>query len=310
MTKRADAHRVGAIVPEDYEYVLSYSLATTDDGWPVPSYRVNCELDRRVLDEKGALISNGQHDEHGRCCVVGLFHVAKVCFASHGSTGKCTICGAAFVYGDVWVHTPTGEHINVGHTCAEKYSMLADRGDFDAGLEALKRATAATRLAEMNRKERQAFLDDHPGLAEALEVDHYIVKDIAARFRQYRSLSEKQVALVMKLSNETKNPAPAEVHVPAPEGRVTVRGKVLSVKVADSDFGGYKMTVKVETPAGSWLAWGTCPRNILDAAPGTHIASLKGAEVEFSAQLKRGRDAHFALFTRPTKSCVIAIPVE
>lgn len=54
---------------------------------------------------------------------------------------------------------------------------------------------------------RQAkFLAEHPGLETALATDHYIVRDIAARFQQWGSLSEKQVALVLKLAGEATQP--------------------------------------------------------------------------------------------------------
>lgn len=311
MAKRSDKHSVGSIVPEDYTYVLSYNLGTTEDGWPVPSFRVNCGLDRRVLGPKGEALESGKHDEDGRCCVVGLLHIARVPFAPHGGTGKCSVCGAAFVYGDIWRHKD-GEHIHLGHTCAEKYEMLAERGDFDASYEAHKRATAARRLAEENRVERETFLDAHPGLREALSVEHYIVKDIAGRFQSYRSLSDAQVALVLKIAREASQPKTEEKHVSAPEGRVVVRGTVVSVKCEEGAYGDvWKMTVKVTTPDGTWLAWGTCPESLqiegAKAAPGNLRAGLRGALVEFTATLKRGRDAHFALFSRPTKARVVEL---
>nr|NIO76640.1 hypothetical protein [Armatimonadota bacterium] len=143
-------------------------------------------------------------------------------------------------------------------------------------------------------------LADHPGLAEALETDHHIVRDIAYRFRRFCELSPKQIALVMKLHNEAMNPEPEEKHVPAPEGRKTFRGIVVSQKVHDNGYGSQvKITVKVETPEGSWLAWGTCPALILDSRP-LGIYDLRGSEVEIRATLSRSdRDEHFAFMKRP-----------
>ncbi len=314
MSKRTDIHRVGAIVPEDYELILSYNLATSQDNWPVPSFGINCELDRRVIGPNGEAISNGEHNANGLCCVVGMIHVAKVKFADHGCAGSCTICGAHFVYGDVWRHKD-GEHIHIGHTCAAKYEMVVERGDFDARYESFKARTAAHRIAESNRSEREAFLAEHAGLEDALKTDHHIVQDIAARFRSQRFLSEPQIALVMKLAHEAANPPPAEVNVPAPEGRVLVRGVIVSAKGDDGAYGPqYRMTVKVATPDGSWLAWGTIPQSIFDDANEKiqneqgYLRHLRGCEVEFTATLKRGRDAHFALFKRPTKARIVTVP--
>jgi hypothetical protein len=324
MSKRTDCHRVGAIVPEQYRLVLSYSRATTEDNMPVPAFGINCEIERRKHDKEGNVTANGEHNANGLCCVVGLLHVAKVRFAEHGCLGTCTICGAAFNHGDVWVHEPTGEHIHVGHTCADKYQMLAERGDYDARYETHKRMTAAHRLAAEGREERAAFLAERPGLADALKADHDIIANIAEKFIKYRTMSDAQVALVMKIANELANPKPAEVNVPAPEGRVTYRGVVVSTKAEESGYGGrygapapmsYKMTVKVTTPEGTWLAWTTIPSGLLDDA-NEKLANtkglvhhLKGCEVELTSTLTRSGDKpHFAFGKKPSKARIVTVP--
>jgi hypothetical protein len=224
-----------------------------------------------------------------------------------GSMGKCGICGANYRYGDIWQHIPTGHLIHVGHDCADKYAMLADRDDFNAALESIKRRRAAVIQAEHNRIIRANFLAANPGLAEALEVDHDILRDMNDKLNRYHALSEKQVAFAMKLAKEVLERAsmPAEVMIPAPvsNDRVVIRGRMISRKVQESDFGiVLRMTVKVETPAGNWLCWGTCP-NELSATNGD---VLIGCFVQFEAMLVPGREAHFAFFKRPTKARVIS----
>ncbi len=314
MTKRADCHRVGAIVPEDYDLVLCYSLSSSQDGVRIPALNVNCEIEKRDR-ETG---ESGKHAAGGHCCVLALRTIATVAFSAFGDTGKCSICGAAFIRGDVWRHK-SGEYIHVGHTCADKYDLLADTTDFDARLDSLKRRTAAARIAEQSATERAEFLATVPGLEDALKADHPIVKDMAAKLKQWRSLSDKQVALVFKLAHEVANPKPAEQHVPAPEGRVTVRGVVVSAKAQEGYHGQpeVKMTVKVITDAGSWLAWGTMPQCLHDAvweqtegfqpkfAGECTGDKLRGQTVEFTATLSRGRDPHFALFKRPSKARIV-----
>ena len=299
MTKRTDPHRKGAIIPAEYTHVLSYNGPTTQEGRPVPSFGVNCELDRRVVDKDGKLIKNGEHDPDGRCCYIGLLHIAKVKFAKHGGNGQCTACGTHFVYGEVWQHIPTGEHINVGHICGQKYGLMVDRSAFE--LEAgRRRAAAAMQIQrEQNKEEREAFLAEHPGLAEALETDHHIVQDIKANFAHFRSLSDKQIALVLKLANEVANPKPEEAHVPAPEGKQTFQGRVVAVKLQEGYYGdSLKATVKVDTPDGSWVAWGTAPKLLLDLA--CDHGGLRGCKVEITATLTRSdRDEHFAFMKRP-----------
>jgi hypothetical protein len=305
MSKRTDPHRPGAIVPANYSYVFSYNGASSDGGWPIPSFGINCELDRRtdVRDKDGKHVSttNGEHDADGLCCVIGLLHVAKVTVI--GNACKCTICGAHFVHGDVWKHNPTGEFIHLGHTCAQKYEMLADRSEFE--LAAGRHAAAAARecQAAANAEARADFLEKNPGLAAALQVDHYIVKDLASKFQAYHALSEKQVALALKIAHEVANPQAAEKQVPAPTGRVDIEGVVISTKVYQSDFGStLKMTVKVTTPDGVWLCWGTVPSALGEEKltySGSTCCLLKGATVRFTASLKAGREPHFAIFSRP-----------
>ena len=316
--KRNDVHRSGAIIPANYEYVFSYNLATTQDGWPVPSFGINCLLDRRynVVGEDGKeSFVQGKHNDDGRCCVVGLLNVAHAKFASHGNAGKCTICGAAFVNGDVWKHTATDEYIHVGHICANKYAMMADRSAWE--LENGRAREAAARQIQKKRNEEQnaAFLAEHPGLELALKTEHPIVQDIAARFHQFHQLSEKQIALVFKLANEAANPQAAEVYVDAPQGRVEFEGTVISCKDHDSAYGTCaKMTVKVVTSQGVWIAWFTAPALILDQAreiaiketnnPLNVFLVLKEKQVRITATLSRGRERHFAFGKRPVGALV------
>lgn len=300
MAKRTDIHRKGAIIPGAYRHVLSYNGATTQDGWPVPSYGINCELDRRQYDKDGKLVKNGEHDPDGRCCVIGLLHVAKVKFAEHGSTGQCTACGAAFVYGEVWEHIETSEHIHVGHICGQKYGLMADRSEFELRAGRARQAAAVQLKKVMNAERRAAFLADHPGLEEALKAEHHIIRDIAARFVEWCSLSDKQVALVMKIARELATPKPEEQHVDAPIGRATFRGIVVSVRVEEGYYGSVtKMVVKVTEKGGTWLAWGTMPASLCWDKDG-RWQEVRGAEVEITATLTRSdRDAHFAFAKRP-----------
>lgn len=310
MTKRTDPHRPGAIVPAEYEQVLSYSLSTSEGGWPIPAIGINCELEHRheipvegpTLDGRPLppFIVNGEHGTSGLCCVIGLRSVAKVKWAATGGTGKCSVCGACFVYGDVWKHLPTGEHLHLGHDCVAKYSMLADRSAWELENGRRRRAAAIECQRAQNAEEREAFLAKHPGLEEALKTEHGLIRDMAQKFTTYRSLSDKQVALVFKIAYEVANPKPAEAHVAAPvsDERVTFRGTVVSVRSHEGAYGeSMKCTIKVQTDAGAWLAWGTAPSGMLGDA--SAHGGLKGCEVEVTAKLVAGREPHFAIMKRP-----------
>ncbi len=288
MTTRTDIHRPSEIVPADYEYVFSYDLGGS--GPFDPAINVNCAVGW----------TRGPHAPNGRCCVFGLKTIAKVAWAPTGSTGKCSVCGANYRYGDVWRHKD-GEHIHIGHDCADKYSLLADRSAYELEAGRRDRAKAVQVQRAKNDQERTDFLAQYPGLEEALKVDHEIVRDIASRFVQYRSLSEKQVALVFKLAEEVRNPRPAreeEKKAVAPLGRQTFTGIVVSKKGHAGNFGWtQKLTVKVATPEGVWLAWITEP---------AAVVTEKGDKVEVTATLEAGREAHFVFGKRPRVKIVVA----
>ena len=268
---RTDIHRPGAIVPRDYMHLVSFSGGASGEP-PINTAQV------RKL-----------------CEAIGWYGSGRI----HGQQSKCGVCGAWFRHGDLYKHEPTGDLVFMGHECAEKYEMVADRDDWCAELEALKRGRAA-RLEALRREERYAwFCKQHDGLAQVLEMDHAILADLKGKLRQWGSISEKQIAFAFKLASEVWKPKQEERHVPAPTGRTVVRGVVVSKKTVECFYGlAVKITVKVQTEQGSWLVWCTMPA----ALAGVEV----GTEVEFTATLERGKDEHFAFGKRPSKARKIA----
>lgn len=324
MARRTDVHSDANIVPMDYEYVLWYDVGGANE----PSLNVNCE--RPFFDMATLKVIPGYpHRDDGRCCLFGLRQIAKVKFVGvHGGGGQCDVCGANFRYGDVWRHKPTEGHIHVGHECADKYSMIANRKDLKAYRKAVHEARSIAVKEQKRATARDEFIKEHD-LVKAFELRSFeppkepgfnpawILHDMYSKLHQYGSLSEKQIVFARKLADQILNPPspkPEEKHVPAPVGRVAVKGKVVSVKHYDGDYGpSTKMTVKVETPDGSWLVWTTVPAAITETfLANPHGAEdgiapwLKGKEVEFTATLTRGNDEHFAFGKRPSKARVVA----
>jgi len=317
-TVRTDIHRKSALIPAHYEHVLSYNLATRSEGMSIPSFGVDCHFDRAVYDGNGRMIRVGEHDTDGKCCLVGMQTIAHVKWAEHGGTGRCTACGASFIYGEVWKHIETGDHIHTGHQCADNYNLLHDRSEFEIRAGRAKQAVITRLVRQKNDEARKEFLEQHVGLEDALETDHYIVKDIKYRFVKYCNISEKQIALVMKLYNESKDKSVVEeeTYVPAPEGRTTFSGTIVKAEWRDDPYhygnGSIKMTVKVVTDDGVWIAWGTCPAAISDAmyAQGKYCEDYRGTEVEITATLKQSDKPHFAFFKRPRGSVANPDTVE
>lgn len=262
--ERTDPHRPGLIVPAHYEYRGSYAFGA--QGIPP----IGVQECMKVI-QAGVTF---KHPSWG----FGL--------------GKCSVCGAHFNYGDIWQHELSGELITIGHDCAEKYDLMYDRSAFMLELGKAKEARAIEIEKAKKAEAFKAFCAEHEGLAEAFEVEHKIIADIKAKLQRYGSISGKQIAFVLKLAEEVKNPPVEEDHVDAPEGKgIVFTGKVVSVKY-HYDWDTTKMTVKVETPAGTWLAWGTRPK----AMEGVE----RGDTVEIKATLKPGKDAYFARMSRPS----------
>lgn len=280
MTLRVDVHRPGAIVPSDYEYVGSYDAGGAGEpAWGVVEIRKACED-------------------------VG-YHRNGMIF---GHIGKCGVCGANFRYGDLWEHVPSKQLVHLGHDCADKYSLIANRPEFETYLATLKAGRKAAIDAEMRRNRRAKYLSDKPELTQALELDHKILRDMSAKVDQYGELTAKQVAFALRLANEVRNPKPVEPLIPAPvvEGkRQTVQGEIVSCKAYETAYGTtIRITVKVRTEHGAWLAWGTKPASLMRSSSECQGASV-GDTIAFDAKLENGRDAHFAIFKRPTNARIV-----
>lgn len=274
-TKRNDPHAAANLIPSDYTHVLTFAHAGTEAGWPVPAHGVDVLLAMKA---------------------------ERQFFNRHGGCNRCDVCGANFRFGDVFEHGPTGVCIVVGWECGDKIATL-DRSVFDRELGAVREATLAEARKAAKATARAEFLAAHEGLAEALQGDHYILRDIAARFELRGELSEAQVELVFKIARELRERA-AEVKVPvaiANGERATVRGRVVSVKWVDGFRGDRvaKATVKVDAAGGVFLLYGTLPRGIANAQ--------RGDVVEFAATIEHGdRDPSFGFFSRPTGAKIVA----
>lgn len=276
---RTDIHRKGAIIPTDYQYVMSYSLATTQDNWPVPSYNVNC-----VLDTNHAKTT---HD--GNCCLIGMFNDPTKKFAKHGSTGKCTICGAAYIYGDVWQHIPSGEFIHVGHDCADKMHSQ-DRRAFEHGRVAF--VNGQLRLARLEQ-----FCKDNEGMELVFSVvdKNSILADMRSKVMEWGNLSEKQIAFAKKLADGILNPSPVAAE-PEPlllnDGRNHYTGSFVAFKSSEGAYGWVtKGLFIVEQDDKQAKIWMTVPSGYGDE---------KNVEATITVTLSKGDKPGFYFGNRPT----------
>lgn len=311
---RSDIHRVSQIVPEDYRYLFSFSYAGNDS----PAWNVALMIATRTGETQSeATYSIGTWGDlrvSGRRPVApyGGEGVAYLFFEKANDASGCDICGAYFRHGDVWQHKATGECIRIGHICADKYSLLTDRSEFHAHKREQVKITAAIRLRRERREELRDWAKANADLLPALKTDHPIARDMRARVIRSPAygLSVKQVALLKKLAADADKPAEKHVAVPVSDKRQQVEGTVISAKIQDGPYGStLKITVKVETPEGSYLVWGTCP-NVLEYEA-QNLGGLKGARVRFMAKVTRSdRDEHFGFFKRPTQPELIGLGDE
>lgn len=279
---RTDIHRKGAIIPADYQYVMSYSLPTTQEGWPVPSYNVNC-----IIDTNHAVTSHT-----GNCCVVGMHEDATKKFAKYGCTGKCTICGASYIYGDIWQHMPTGEYIHVGHMCVDKMASQ-DRRAFEHGrVKFINRQIELVRLKE--------FCDANEGMKQVFEFadQNSVIQDMKTKVLLWGNLSEKQIAYAKSLAEKILNPVP-KPDAPEPlvlnDGRGTYTGSFVSIKTDEGPFGyvtkGLFIVVKDGKQAKIWM---TVPSDV-----------EKNVEATIAVTLKKGNEIGFYFGSRPTLKKVL-----
>ena len=293
---RVDIHSPGSLLPDDYTCVACFSFPTGEMG----------------ADPECDMYEWSAWEKENPGAPTPTTH----------RNGGCTICGTHFRHGALLRHNPTGEVLQIGHNCARRHDLaLADT----AWLRK-KKKKSKLRMAELsksrNARKRAEILAKHEGLEDALSADHYIIQDIACQFKRYHRLSEKQVALVMKLAAELAAkallpPVPEDIEIPVPVGKHLVRGVVVSSK----DRPGYaygsmetKLTVKVTTDEGTWLVWGTQPV-ALERALDDHnhglvypnkLPSLKGATIEFMATITASDDKpNFGFYKRPTKATII-----
>lgn len=277
MTTRTDLHSPTNLVTEDYTYVAAFD---TQEG----------------IANKPEVYVTWRN---------GIY--SKV-FATNDERGmnQCHHCGARMRYTAVLEHTPTGQYIAVGETCADgRFSMAT------ADFHKLRKAAELDRAGQRIRKLVAEFIEANQDLAwldtkdystfpHALQTNSFVC-DIARKLRHYGNLSQAQADAVRKTvaAHKVREETPKVVEETAPvvEGRIIITGTVVSTKWQDSDFGGsLKMLVKDDR---NFKVWGTVPSSLDEVGPGVRV-SFTGTVT------KSDNDESFGFFRRPTKASKVA----
>ena len=236
---------------------------------------------------------------------------------NYAAKSTCDHCGAAFSYGAVYRHT-SGDVICVGHTCSAEAFGHDDRRSYE--LSRLKARAAAFRKSQKAKGAAEKFLTEHPGLREALDCDHHISADLLRQLLRKGTLSEKQVALALRLPEQQKQREAAQAArdeklataTKWEEGRQEITGKVISRREEEAYGGGscWKMLVELEDGR---RCWGTIPANLTttqetDADGFVHYFAfdVTGSKISFNGTIQLSKkDPYFAFFKRPASAVVL-----
>jgi hypothetical protein len=210
---------------------------------------------------------------------------------------KCVHCGHnPLRWLTVVKYLPTGQTVVFGADCTARLSFVDQKTFKLAQLQAKDKANKV-RIKVWNA--REAFLKANPVFAAAIAAytgTNPFVKDVVAKLGHYGSLSERQVSAVLAAiardaQKATQQAAEAiEVKGPAPEGRQTVTGVILSTKQVEGGYGWtLKMLVKLENGSRVWL---TVPAK---------AAADKGDTITVTATFTVSKDdKSFAFGSRPS----------
>lgn len=266
---RTDKHRPATLVPSDYRFVT------------------------HLISRDNIEIGYGEYRASAKAGTLADIHPG-----AH----VCDFCGAHYVEGALFIHTPSGEHVTVGWQCADKLDF-AINAEAERGFAKTLYKRAA-RKAERRVALRAFVAETSADVRHALRVDHKITRDIRARLidRPEWGLSVAQENLLLKLSREAVERAsePEEVYTSVIAGRYEITGTVVSVKTSENAYGvRLVFTVKVSTDGGVYLVWGTVPSAIGGVGVGDKVA--------FTATVTPSDrpSVHFGFFKRPTRATII-----
>ena len=129
------------------------------------------------------------------------------------------------------------------------------------------------------------------------EIRNDFINDVISKFIRWGDLSVRQVsAVISAYKRDLERANEPDPTAPAPEGRMTVEGEVLTIKEKVGRYGAqWKLLMRLDS--GSKV-WGTCPASIL------RDVKVKD-RVSITATFTRSdRDDFFGFFNRPRGSIV------
>lgn len=240
--------------------------------------------------------------------------------SGYGSSGQCGHCGQSIRYAALMVRSDISEFIYVGQDCLSNRFESLTKAEFDS----LRKAAKLNRERATKKQIFDQTLADNPWLAEIPTYGTTFLDSLYEQAQQGKQLSAKQIeaginALAKAKEREAafqarkaQEAALLQQGVEAPEGKITVIGKVLTLKWQDSAYGG-SLKMLVQADAG-WKVWSTVPSSLVggNALINDEWVTTSGANegdtIEFTATLTRSdRDPLFAFAKRPTKAKILTV---
>ncbi len=124
------------------------------------------------------------------------------------------------------------------------------------------------------------------------------LSSLAEQLRQTEHLSDKQIAAALRsIGSITRREQENATSSPVIEGRIVIRGEVLSVKT--KIYGPNARNVMTVRDERGFKVWGTVPAIIAGGVS-------RGDLVTFTAQVEKSdRDESFGFFKRPTDTTLV-----
>jgi hypothetical protein len=313
---RKDIHRPAMIEPADYQFVAFDYLPS--DGDPLGAAMFLAEqrkYKRAHMEKSGGFYS--QHEHGGLCHICGSVNAVYSASFYHAKSNSYIKAGldCAQKLECEGIEAFRKNVKKAKEAAAGKNKAKAVLHGF--GLSAawdLYEADAAKRKA--HAVAYKAWQDDGADEESAPQYpewskDEYTALDIVSRLVKWGAISDKAASFLGQLLDRIERAPEIAAEkaaakalemadakpVPVVEGRVLVKGEVLSVREQDG-FYGVQIKMLVKSDAGFKL-WGTVPSSISEEVK-------KGSLIEFSASLDRSDDdQYFGFFKRPSKAKVL-----
>ena len=226
---------------------------------------------------------------------------------------RCHRCGGSGIYtqyhGTCWTcagqRSTWTERPNVIAFARNHRTKAAARANRDA-----KRVAAATEASAEGR----AWLEAN-GMTEAvdgLDMNSSISSErllwgLVMNCLQFGSMTEKQTTFARSLIAQIADRKVQDARkINAPTGRTTITGQIVARKISENAYGSTdRITVLVETEAGTWILNCSTPSAITGASP------RRGDTVTLTATIEPSdTDPTFAFGKRPTKATMVKAPTE